>query len=111
MKTKKTLRPVVRRIVKTLQEQYQPEKIILFGSYASGKARPDSDIDLLIIKSTHKPFFDRLLEVRGIVSDSRRGFPFDPIVLTPTELKKRLSRGDQFFEEILTAGHVLYARK
>jgi predicted nucleotidyltransferase len=36
---------MVRRIV----EQFQPEKIILFGSHACGSADPDSDVDLLVI--------------------------------------------------------------
>ncbi len=32
-------------------DEYQPEKIILFGSYAYGRPGPESDLDLLVIKA------------------------------------------------------------
>jgi len=64
----------------------------------------------LIIKETKKSFFKRLYEVRRIASEDRRGFPFEPVVMTPEEIKERLDIGDQFFEEILSRGKVLYAR-
>lgn len=111
MRVKKNVRQVIQRIVEVLKKYYQPEQIILFGSYALGTPAPDSDIDLLIVKTTHQPFFHRLAEVRRLVSDIRRGYAFDPIVLTPTELKRRLAIGDQFFEEIVTKGQVLYANQ
>ena len=41
-----------RDVVKHIAEQFQPEKIILFGSYVYGKPRPESDVDLLVIMST-----------------------------------------------------------
>ena len=46
----KTLNDIKTRIV----EKYQPESIILYGSYAQGSQNSDSDIDLLIIKKTKK---------------------------------------------------------
>jgi predicted nucleotidyltransferase len=113
MKTmKKHLRvnEVLERIITVLRKHYEPEKIILFGSYAYGKPSETSDIDLLIIKETDKPFFQRLAELRKIVSEARRGYAFEPVVLTPEELKERLKRGDQFFQEIVEKGTVLYAR-
>lgn len=108
MKRKK-INQVIKKIVVTLKEHYHPKQIIMFGSHAEGTARRDSDIDLLIVKSTKDPFFHRLLEVRRLVSDARRGYAFDPIVMTPTELKQRLARGDQFFKTIVSSGKVLYA--
>lgn len=42
-KSEKAIKEMVRRIV----EQFQPEKIILFGSYARGTAGLNSDVDLL----------------------------------------------------------------
>ncbi len=101
---------ILERIVAVLKKHYEPEKIILFGSYAYGQPGEESDIDLLIIKETDKPFFQRLAELRKIVSESRRGYAFEPVVLTPKELKERLKRGDQFFQTIMEKGTVLYAR-
>jgi len=96
------------KIVKQVVADYQPEKIILFGSYAYGKPSADSDLDLLIIKKTAERFIDRWTNVRKIVSDPERSIPFEPLILTPRELEERLARGDQFMEEIMTKGVVLY---
>lgn len=104
-------RYVIQRVAAVLKERYRPERIVLFGSYASGRPRKDSDIDLLIVKQTSKPFFRRLAEVRRLVSETRRGYPFEPVVITPAELRQRLESGDQFLEEILQTGHLLYAGK
>lgn len=97
------------KIVRQVVDAYQPEKIILFGSYAYGNPDSDSDLDLLIIKKTPERFFDRLIHVRKIVSDPKRSIPFEPIVLTPDELEERLAIGDQFIRKIFTKGKVLYA--
>lgn len=100
---------VIQRVAEVLKTHYRPERIILFGSYASGTPRQDSDIDLLIVKATTKPFFQRLAEVRRLVAEARRGYPFDPVVLTPDELQRRLAVGDQFLEDVVRHGTVLYA--
>lgn len=101
---------LLNRIVEVLQERYQPEQIILFGSYAYGEPTAESDIDLLIVKDTDKPFHRRWVEVCQLVADLRRGFAFSPFVVTPKELEERLELGDPFFREILAKGKVLYAR-
>ena len=103
--TKTELDKIVRRVV----DVYRPEKIILFGSYAYGRPSADSDLDLLIIKKTSERFIDRWTNVRKIVSDPKRSIPFEPLVLTPEEVKERLAIGDQFIEEIITKGEVVYA--
>lgn len=97
------------KIIKQLVDSYRPEKILLFGSYAYGEPHADSDLDILIIKRTSDRFIDRLINVRRIVSDPERSIPFDPIVLTPDEVAERLAIGDQFIEEIVKKGEVLYA--
>jgi uncharacterized protein len=97
------------KIVRQVVDAYRPEKIILFGSYAYGQPNADSDLDLLIIKETPERFIDRWTNIRKIVSDPKRSIPFDPIVLTPREVDERLAIGDQFIEEIITKGEVLYA--
>ena len=99
---------LVQRVVHRLRARYQPLQIILFGSYAYGRPHKDSDLDLLIVKETEKPFLQRLFEVRRLMSPLLDGYPFDPIVMTPRELKRRLQRGDQFFQEIVQKGKLLY---
>lgn len=100
---------LVRRVVRRLERTYHPTRVILFGSYAYGKPTKDSDIDLLIIKRTRKPFHRRLYEVRRLLFPLLRDQPFDPIVMTPQEVERRLARGDQFIREIVTEGKLVYA--
>ena len=106
----RTERKVIEKLTEVIARAYKPEKIILFGSYAYGEPDDESDIDLLIVKKTRKPFFERLYDVRRISSEARRGYAFEPVVLTPAEVNERLRVGDQFIDEILTKGEVLYVR-
>lgn len=99
------------RLVEKLRKDYAPEKIILFGSYAYGVPNRESDIDLLIIKKTNAPIHRRIVNVRRLLSPLRKGLGLDVIVLTPEELKARIKIGDQFMEEIMTEGKVLYGRE
>lgn len=95
-------------IVKKLK-LYQPQKVILFGSYAWGKPTKDSDIDLLIIKDTKQNHYCRIPCVRRYLNDL--DFAFDILVLTPQELKQRLALGDFLFQDIINKGKVLYEAK
>lgn len=103
------IQQALREIVERLRAGYAPERVILFGSYAYGNPDPDSDIDLLIIKETPERYIDRWVTVRRILSDPKRSIPLETLVLTPQEITKRLEVGDQFIEEILEKGEVLYA--
>jgi uncharacterized protein len=108
--SKKAGLETIKHLAEVIAKRYKPEKIILFGSYAYGRPGKASDIDLLIIKETRRAFFERRYEVRRIASEARRGYAFEPVVMTPKEIQRRLEIGDQFFEEILSKGKVLYAR-
>ena len=99
----------IHNIAEKIRAGYNPVKIILFGSLARGTANKDSDIDLLIVKQTSKPFHKRWAEVCRIVSDLRRDIAFSPFVITPRELRRRLAEKDPFILGILEEGKVLYA--
>ena len=103
------LTQLVLKIVEKIKKEYQPEKIILFGSYAYGKPDRDSDLDFFIVKKTADRPIDRRVEVIRIVSDPNMRISFEPIVLTPEEVKRRVEIGDQFVKEIIEKGEVLYA--
>jgi predicted nucleotidyltransferase len=104
-------RKILVDVVSRLSKDYEPEQMILFGSYAYGEPTTDSDIDLLIIKETTESPLKRWTRVRKIVSDLRRGFAFSPLVVTPSELEMRLKKGDPFFEDIMNNGKELYVRE
>lgn len=109
MAAPREIEAVIQGILAKLLTGYAPQKVILFGSYAYGNPRPDSDIDLLIIKDTSERFIDRWVSVRRILSDPTRKVPLETLVLTPKELSERLAIGDQYLAEIMEKGEVLYA--
>lgn len=88
-------------------EREKPEKVVLFGSLASGQFKKGSDIDLLIIKNTKEKPIDRYIKFR-LLFDLE--YPFDLFVLTEEELNRRL-KTSFFFREILEKGKVIYEKK
>lgn len=98
---------VIQDMVAKLVAEYAPEKVILFGSYAYGQPRPDSDIDLLIVKDTSEPRSERRRTVRRILAETARHVPVDTLILTPQELEQRLAIGDHFIQDILKKGKAL----
>ncbi len=92
-----------------LVKEFNPQKIILFGSYAREKL-PDypTTLDLVIIADTNLPFFERIRKARII---TRGGYPaIEPLVYTPSEYK-RLSRIEKepFFSLISKEGRIIYS--
>ena len=104
------VKTVLSEIVERLKSEYKPQRIILFGSYAYGKPREGSDIDLLILKNTRKRKVDRFVEVKRIIYNPNRKIPVSPLVYTPKELEERLRIGDDFIKEIIQKGIVLYEK-
>lgn len=108
VKRKQKLNKNLDKILKSLKKEYNPEKIILFGSLASGKVGEWSDIDLLIVKDTKKNPLERKKEVDKICDVN---IAFDPIIFTPQEVKTRLRWKDYFIQEIFNKGKLLYERQ
>jgi predicted nucleotidyltransferase len=99
---------LIAQLVETIGREYKPRKIILFGSYASGRPSEDSDIDLLIVKDTDARIIDRFVEVKRLIYDPQLRIPVSPLVYTPQEIEERLDMGDDFVKEIMSEGKVLY---
>ena len=101
------LRVELQRILSILKEQVKPEKVILFGSLATGNVSSSSDFDLLIIQRSKDSIFERVRNIEGLL---RRRCAADLIVLTPEEVKSMLQSGNRYLEDILKRGRVLYER-
>jgi predicted nucleotidyltransferase len=96
----------IRRFARQIAERFQPEKIILFGSYAYGTPHEESDVDLMVIMPARNET-DQALRIELAFE---REFSRDVHVCTPTQLKRRLKEDDRdwFLYEVVTKGKVLY---
>jgi len=108
MSTQELFKKEVKKSIEKIERDYKPEKIYIFGSFASGKITSSSDIDFFIIKKTTKTRQERQREVSRILID--REVPIDIIVFTPAETEKRRKIGDSFILNILNTGKLVYAK-
>jgi predicted nucleotidyltransferase len=95
---------LIRRYARAIAEEFQPDKIILFGSYAYGTPHNDSDVDLLVVMPTR----DRHAQAVRILWRLAAPFPLDLLVRTPKDMAWRLKEGESFTTTIVTQGKVLY---
>ncbi len=107
-KTISEIKKIVERLTKLLEERgISVERVILYGSYASGCAREDSDIDLVIISSDLKKFPPlKRLEFLSNVS-WQLPEPLEVIGYTPDEIKDKQGKSI-FWDEINSTGKILY---
>jgi predicted nucleotidyltransferase len=85
--------------------EFRPQRIILFGSYAHGEPRADSDLDILVIVRDGSSGPKKAVE---ILTRLNPRIPVDLIVRTADEIARRLQINDFFLAEILNHGRVLY---
>ena len=94
----------------------QPEKIILFGSYAYGIPTENSDLDILVvtgddmIPSSFSEKSQIYLRISKSISDIKTKFPIDLIVHTKAMHQKFIELNSLFARELLTKGKVLYEK-
>jgi uncharacterized protein len=97
---------VIRRFARDVAECIQPDKIILFGSYAYGTPHVDSDVDILVVMPARNQI-DQAVRIDCALDPP---FPLDLIVRTPKNTKWRLEEGDSFLREIISKGKILYEK-
>jgi len=98
---------VIEDAVLQIIQKFQPQRIMLFGSYAYGRPRPESDVDLLVVMDT--PLKETEQAVR-ICQAIEYHFGLDLIVRTPATIDRRLALGDPFLDEVISKGKVLHER-
>lgn len=97
----------IRELSDRIARRYQPERIILFGSFAHGAPSADSDVDLLVIM----PFEGRALaKCVEILNDLNPDFPVDLLIRRPEDTRRRYLEHDPLICEALDRGKVLYER-
>lgn len=106
---RETLAAELQRYLPLLAEQYQAERILLFGSLADGRVHEWSDIDLMIVKDTPRRFLDRTKDVMELLRP-RLGVGVDILVYTPDEYSQMVVDRPFFRQEIVAKARVLYER-
>ena len=95
------MRTILDEIVGKIANAFNPEKIIIFGSYAYGRPTEKSDIDILVIMESNKREIERMVAVNKLLRDYYKKIDLDILVKTPSEVKHRLDIGDPFIGEIV----------
>ncbi len=95
----------IRQVSDEIARRFQPERIILFGSYAYGTPTEDSDVDLLVVMPFEGKGAKKSTEIQLAVPIH---FPVDLIAITPARLKERLEMQDFFLLEVVEKGKALY---
>lgn len=106
MITKETISEITQLIV----ADYHPDKVILFGSHATGNAQPDSDLDLLIISDREQSLPRRKRGLALLYKLRKYHFSKDLLFYTHAEIEKWKGVPAAFITEALKDGVILYAK-
>jgi predicted nucleotidyltransferase len=96
----------IRRYARLVAERFQPDAIILFGSYAYGRPNAESDVDILVVMPARNQL-DQAAKIRLAV---RAPFAMDLLVRTPKRIRQGTAAGDSFTMEVLSKGKILYEK-
>jgi predicted nucleotidyltransferase len=97
----------IQEIADNVAREFQPEKIILFGSFAWGTPTEDSDVDLFIVKEGEGKRWEKERAVYKFLAGAK--IPIDVLVYTGEEAKQSRKKGNFFLEDIFTKGRTLYS--
>ena len=98
------LQEVIRRIVAAVK----PERIILFGSYASGTPHRHSDLDILVVMDSASPRYQRAVPIYQALAGLL--IPKDVLVYTPEEIEAWSEVPGAFITGIMAQGRILYEK-
>ena len=98
-------RQILEEVKQRLITQFQPQAIILFGSYAWGEPDEHSDLDLLVVKDGAGTNHQLGVQALKILRDINH--PLDVLVYKPEEIKQKTN---WFFRKIFRDGELIYGR-
>lgn len=105
MDRKNLLENELKSFVAGAKAAYKPEKMILFGSFASGRVTDESDLDLIVVANTKEDFWTRLKNISKYCSHK---VGMDVLIYTPEEFNNLINSRSFFKKEILGKGKVIY---
>ena len=106
---RKSVTKDIQRMVNRIVREFQPERVILFGSHARGEGEPDSDVDLLVVIPVEGSKREKAIEIGVALHDVR--VPKDIIVTTPEEFEWRKEIAGTIERPAAMEGKTLYAKE
>jgi uncharacterized protein len=103
------LEVVLHSVTALIVRACDPERVILFGSYAKGQQNTDSDLDILVIGNFQESLFLRGLELQGLLH--RYPIRIDLHMVTPQEIAAETAKPFGFVSSAIASGITLYARQ
>ena len=88
----------IRRIAEEIGKVSKAERVVLFGSYASGRMTPESDVDLLVVAESELPRHKRSRDLYRNLRPLR--FPMDIVVYTPDEVRQGVQTPVSFISQV-----------
>ncbi len=107
--TRESVTEKIQRMVNRIVKEFQPERIILFGSHARDEGGPDSDVDLLIVMKFEGSRRDKAIEIGVALHDVR--IPKDILVTTPEDFEWRKEIAGTIERPAAMEGKTLYAKE
>ena len=101
-------RKQIELLCRAIALEFHPDKLVLFGSHASGKPRPASDVDLLVVMPFEGSPFRQAAIILDHVVHAVGVMPLDLLVRTAQQVQERIQMGDSFMLDIIERGRVMY---
>jgi predicted nucleotidyltransferase len=101
---------IIKEITSRIENSYKTKEILIFGSFARGDAKADSDIDLIVvldesgISQNYSEKIERRLRISRLFRDIKKEFPMDILVYTADEWRMLQDEGNSFINEVMSTG-------
>jgi predicted nucleotidyltransferase len=98
----------INEVISKIATRFNPDKIILFGSYANGLQNADSDLDILIVQDSDLPMYKRGYEIRMSLIGTM--IPMDILIYTKSEFDQEKNRSSSFLNSVMKNSKIMYER-
>lgn len=98
----------INEVIAKIATRFNPDKIIIFGSYANGLQNVDSDLDILIVQDSDLPMHKRGFDIRMSLIDTM--IPMDILIYTKSEFEQEKNRSFSFLNSAMKNSKIMYER-